>query len=99
MLTGLVVTSRITHATPASFAAHVSTREDEDMIAFQELGNYTLDRRVDLMFGGGRCYFLPQSHEESCRKDDLDPLAYAESTGWNVVFNRSYFDTIEDKVK
>ena len=28
-LTGLVATSRITHATPASFAAHVSTRDME----------------------------------------------------------------------
>lgn len=29
MLTGLVVTSRITHATPAAFSAHVMGRDDE----------------------------------------------------------------------
>ena len=29
LLTGLVVTSRITHATPASFSAHVLGRDDE----------------------------------------------------------------------
>ncbi|KAJ1673921.1 vacuolar alkaline phosphatase, partial [Spiromyces aspiralis] len=33
MMTGLVVTSRITHATPASFSAHVVDRGMEDLIA------------------------------------------------------------------
>ncbi len=37
MKTGLVATSRITHATPASFAAHVVDRDMEDEIAEQEV--------------------------------------------------------------
>ncbi|KAK5278443.1 vacuolar alkaline phosphatase, partial [Cryomyces antarcticus] len=34
-MTGLVVTTRITDATPACFAAHVNMREEEDRIAEQ----------------------------------------------------------------
>ncbi|KAJ3271392.1 hypothetical protein HDV01_006679 [Terramyces sp. JEL0728] len=82
--TGLVATSRITHATPASFAAHVIGREDEAAIALQEIGDYTLGRRVDLLFGGGKCYFLPNSTTGSCRKDNIDALDKAASSGWNV---------------
>ncbi|KAF8751065.1 Alkaline phosphatase [Rhizoctonia solani] len=36
--TGLVVTSRITHATPASFASHIYDRDQEDIIAEQLIG-------------------------------------------------------------
>ncbi|KAJ3310583.1 hypothetical protein HDV04_004927 [Boothiomyces sp. JEL0838] len=82
--TGLVATSRITHATPASFAAHVVGREDEAAIALQEIGDYTLGRRVDLLFGGGKCYFLPNSSTGSCRNDSIDVLAKASSAGWNI---------------
>ena len=46
------MTSRITHATPASFSAHVVDRNMESLIASYQLGNYSLGRRVDLMFGG-----------------------------------------------
>ena len=37
MKTGLVATSRITHATPASFASHVLWRDSENDIAVQEV--------------------------------------------------------------
>ncbi|ETK83993.1 hypothetical protein L915_10978, partial [Phytophthora nicotianae] len=33
MVTGMIVTCRVTHATPASFAAHVLDRDSEDDIA------------------------------------------------------------------
>jgi alkaline phosphatase len=50
--TGLVVTSTISHATPAGFAAHVDSRNEEKDIAVQLLNN-----RVDVLFGGGRKYW------------------------------------------
>jgi alkaline phosphatase len=50
-MTGLVVTTRITDATPACFAAHVNMRQEEDRIAEQMVGDYPLGRVVDLMFG------------------------------------------------
>jgi alkaline phosphatase len=53
-MTGLVVTTSLTDATPACFASHARIRSEEDLIAEQEVGNHPLGRVVDLMFGGGR---------------------------------------------
>lgn len=47
--TGLVVTSDITHATPAAFGAHVSVRKSEGEIARQ----YIEENQVDVLLGGG----------------------------------------------
>lgn len=85
--TGLVVTTRITDATPASFSAHVLTRSEQDLIAQQQLGDYPLGRVVDLMIGGGRCNFLPKS-KGGCRADNLDLVKKAQTDGW------TYFDDI-----
>ncbi|EIE90879.1 hypothetical protein RO3G_15590 [Rhizopus delemar RA 99-880] len=79
MLTGLVATSRITHATPASFSAHVVDREREEKIATQQVGDNPLGRSVDLMFGGGYCYFLPKSDKKSCRSDQRNLLDEAKA--------------------
>ncbi|KAF9321950.1 hypothetical protein BG003_009268 [Podila horticola] len=94
MLTGLVVTSRVTHATPAAFSAHVIHRDMEDLIAEQQMGDYELGRQVDLMLGGGRCFFLPNTTEGSCRTDDRNLIKESqEKHGWkNVLLNRRQFD-------
>ncbi|KAG0171378.1 hypothetical protein DFQ29_008858 [Apophysomyces sp. BC1021] len=95
MLTGLVATSRITHATPASFSAHVIDRNMENEIAVQQIGNLPLGRTVDLMFGGGLCEFLSNQTEGSCRTDDRDVLQEAkEEFGWNVYQSRAEFDAL-----
>ncbi|KAI8892868.1 alkaline-phosphatase-like protein [Globomyces pollinis-pini] len=94
MLTALVATSRITHATPASFAAHVGARDDEADIALQEIGNYTLGRSVDLMFGGGKCFFLPNSTAGSCRQDNIDVFEQAATLGWSVGHGMNDFNSL-----
>ncbi|KAG7393987.1 vacuolar alkaline phosphatase [Phytophthora boehmeriae] len=53
MVTGMVVTSRVTHATPASFAAHVIHRDSEDDIAAQ----YVANKNLDFVLGGGKRHF------------------------------------------
>ena len=55
MNTGLIATSTITHATPASFASHINSRKKEFEIA-QQLSR----SEVDLLFGGGK-YYWPDS--------------------------------------
>lgn len=70
MMTGMVVTSRITHATPGAFSSHVTWRNYENEIAVQQIGNTPIGRSVDLMMGGGRCHFLPKSAAGSCRQDE-----------------------------
>lgn len=64
MATGLVATSRITHATPASFAAHVPNRGMEWEIARQ-----IAEHRVTVILGGGLAAF-----QGSTRPDSIDLL-------------------------
>jgi alkaline phosphatase len=95
-MTGLVVTTRITDATPACFAAHVNMRSEEDRIAEQMVGDYPLGRVVDLMFGGGRCHFLPNSTDDSCRADDKDVVDLARKNGFNYISDRKAFDDLKN---
>ncbi|PBP18443.1 alkaline phosphatase [Diplocarpon rosae] len=95
-MTGLVVTTDITDATPACFASHVKFRSEEDLIAQQEVGEHPLGRVVDLMLGGGRCHFLGNNSEGGCRADDRDITKLAqEKFGWNYISNRKEFDELE----
>jgi alkaline phosphatase len=95
-LTGLVVTTDITDATPACFASHVNVRLEEDLIAQQEIGEHPLGRVVDLMLGGGRCHFLPNTTAGSCRADDRDLTKLAqEEYGWTYVDDRDGFDGLK----
>jgi alkaline phosphatase len=54
--TGVVATSSITHATPASFYAHVEQRSMEEEIAHQ-----LLDSEIDFFAGGGIQFFHHRS--------------------------------------
>ncbi|CAI4059429.1 hypothetical protein SKDZ_04G6720 [Saccharomyces kudriavzevii ZP591] len=101
-LTGLVVTTRITDATPASFSSHVDYRWQEDLIATHQLGEYPLGRVVDLLMGGGRSHFYPYGEEASpygrhgSRKDGRDLIDEAKSNGWQYVGDRKSFDSLLD---
>lgn len=74
--TGLVTTARMTHATPAAFASHVRQRNFEAEIARQ----YLEDGNVDVLFGGGRQYFLPEG-----RSDGRDLTQEFQDRGYNYV--------------
>jgi alkaline phosphatase len=67
--TGLVVTSIITHATPAGFIAHVDNRHKYNEIARQIASN-----PANVLIGGGWENFIPQNQDSSKREDDLDLL-------------------------
>jgi alkaline phosphatase len=69
LATGLVATCSITHATPAVFAAHVDSRQNEKEIARQMTAS-----GVDVLFGGGWSYFLPSSEPGGVRTDGLNLL-------------------------
>ena len=64
MSTGLVSTCSVTHATPAVFVAHIDDRGK----AF-EIAEQIAVSGVDVLFGGGRSYFLPESDEHGERAD------------------------------
>ncbi|MGM0559315.1 MAG: alkaline phosphatase, partial [Myxococcota bacterium] len=99
--TGLVSDTRITHATPAAFAAHVPHRSMENDIAVQ-----MLEGGVDVMLSGGIRHWIPKSANKpgpirddiknrigdplspsSRREDDRDLLGEAREAGYGVVFD------------
>ncbi|AEO69138.1 uncharacterized protein THITE_2146152 [Thermothielavioides terrestris NRRL 8126] len=95
LATGLVVTTDVTDATPACFAAHVDYRLRQDEIALQEVGEGVLGRSVDLILGGGRCHFLANHTRGSCRADDVDVVGIArEKHGWVYKSDRKGFDEL-----
>lgn len=97
--TGLVVTTRITDATPAVFVAHARRREMEDDIARQMIGEkHPLGRMVDLMMGGGRCHFLPNTADHSCRSDSVDVVKTAKKEGWSYIDSKDEFDNLGTKL-
>lgn len=90
MKTGLVTTTRLTHATPAAFAAHNPSRNNENEIA-EDL----LNSNVDFLAGGGIRHFIPQtlriekgdavgSTIKSKRQDDKDLIQGFEKKGYTT---------------
>ena len=53
----------MTHATPASFTAHVLDRDEEEEIARQQ--TYNFSQSVDLLYGGGREMFTDREDGEN----------------------------------
>ena len=62
--TGLVATSSITHATPASFYAHVAGRSLKE-----EIAEALVDSKVDFFAGGGLKYFNNRSDNKNLIQD------------------------------
>lgn len=85
MSVGLVTTTQLAHATPAVFAAHVSSRSMMTEIARQEIA-----AGVDVLLGGGEDDFLPVT-EMGCygglgnRFDGRNLISEAQSAGYATV--------------
>lgn len=71
--TGIVVTCSITHATPASFYAHVPSRAQVEDIAADMLNG-----SVDVFVGGGRNHF-------ERRKDGRDLVQMLNAKGYQIA--------------
>lgn len=78
-LTGLVTTTRMSHATPASFATNVDHRDEEDRIAEQYR-----ERGMDVLLGGGSEHFAAEK-----RKDGKDLWELYGKDGYTVLRDRS----------
>ncbi len=85
--TGLVVTSSITHATPASFYAKVKSRNNHEEIAKQ-----LSSKNINFFVGGGEKYFISRKDERNLISEMQDYdfvnniLEYKESTSNNIGF-------------
>lgn len=105
--TGLVSDTRITHATPAAFAAHQAHRDMEAAIAEDLIQN-----RVDVLFSGGLGFFLPNNQDllttsqqhliykanlstQSRRKDNHNLLTTASDKGYQLAFSNAQLQAIK----
>lgn len=83
----ILATSSITHATPASFVAHVNSRQSHDAIADQfidqRIGNKL---KVDLMLGGGSKFFV---------RADRNLVKEFEAEGYRYITELDQLDTIK----
>ncbi len=111
--TGLISDTRITHATPAAFAAHQNHRSMENKIAVD-----LLNTGVDVMLSGGLQYWIPKNANEkdsqvrkeleqmtegavkivSKRKDNRNLLKEAQQKGYTPAFNKSQMEQADGSV-
>lgn len=86
---GLVATSRITHATPAAYLAHVPSRYQENDIMEQ-----MLHQGATVLLGGGRRHCLPQSDKGS-RRDGQDLWAWLKERGYQLPDNAAQLTKVK----
>ncbi|WP_409422635.1 alkaline phosphatase [Pseudaeromonas sp. ZJS20] len=95
MGTGVVTSTRVTHATPAATYSHICNRDLEYDIAAQlvpgtDSFNSALGDGVDLILGGGSKYFLPKSagggrSDERNLVSELQALDYQYASNLNEL--------------
>ena len=98
LATGVVTTTRITHATPAATYAHICHRDGENAIAAQMVPggtgfNSALGDGIDVVFGGGLRHFQPKGTGSS-RSDSRDLVAEMKKAGYSFAGSRSEFDAL-----
>ncbi|AXY56222.1 alkaline phosphatase [Acinetobacter chinensis] len=102
--TGVVTTTRITHATPASTYAHICHRDAENDIASQlvpsskgdayQRYNLKLKDGVDVVLGGGKRQFLPKDVGGE-RTDGRNLISEMQKAGYRVVFDENQLSQVQ----
>lgn len=98
--TGVVTTTRITHATPAATYAHICHRDGENNIAAQLVPagagfNAKLGDGVDVVLGGGWQHFLPKGAADgSSRTDTRDLIAELKAKGYTFVKDQAGLNAV-----
>lgn len=87
--TGIVATSRVSHATPAAYVAHAPLRTMEDDIMEQAVYH-----NIDVVFGGGRNQLIPKDAGGQ-RKDGEDLLQVLQLKGYRIIGAGKELDTID----
>lgn len=110
--TGLISDTRVTHATPAAFAAHQAHRKMENEIAVD-----MLNVGPDVMLGGGVRYWIPKEANDktsairkelealtegsvrikSKRKDNRNLVKEAQEKGYSLAFNKAQLEKAQGK--
>jgi alkaline phosphatase len=85
LATGVVSTSAITHATPASFVAHNAGRGN-----YEDIAKDFLNGSIDVFIGGGENHFR-------ARKDSVDLSINLSEQGFDVVYTLDAMKRSESK--
>ena len=99
LATGIVTNMRLSHATPAAFAAHVISRYEPEPVILDQM---LFDHDVDVFLGGGARALVPAGHRvseflpgvaaeldgDSYRLDERDRISEAKEMGYTVVSDR-----------
>ncbi|MER2142121.1 MAG: alkaline phosphatase, partial [Priestia megaterium] len=75
---GIVSTSEIQHATPASFSSHVTSRSNYD-----DIGEQQVYQNMDVILGGGYDYLKSEN-----RKDGENLVSVIEDKGYDLITTR-----------
>ncbi|MEM9846542.1 MAG: alkaline phosphatase [Bacteroidota bacterium] len=90
LATGLLATCNITHATPASFIAHVPQRS-----RYEDIATFFLKTEIDFFMGGGKKYFDQRD------SDDRNLYAELKEKGYQIsdYFKADFDDLVISKSK
>jgi alkaline phosphatase len=92
--TGIICTSSLTDATPASFAAHTPLRYNYRSIA----GQY-VNGAADIFIGGGRNYFIGETDSTGQRDESDDVIIRLKDNGYDVVCTlEDFVDSKSDRI-
>jgi alkaline phosphatase len=87
--TGLVSTSRITHATPAAYACHIDDRGKDN-----EIMEHMVYEDVDVVFGGGKRHLI--TIEDGGKRTDGENLVdVLISRGYHFVETKSEMESVK----
>jgi alkaline phosphatase len=91
--TGLIATSSITHATPASFYAHRQSREN-----YYAIAEDMVDAPVTLFIGGGQDHFDKRTNGKKGTPDERDLIAKMKSNGVTMLSDLASLRTANGRV-
>ncbi len=98
--TGVVTTTRVTHATPAATYSHICHRDLENDIAAAAVPggtgyNSALGANgLDVLMGGGKQFFVPVK-DGGKRSDGRDLIAEMKAKNYSFVSNSTEFNAID----
>jgi len=82
--TGLVVASKVTHATPAAFIAHVPSRKQ-----YEDIAEFFVSDQIDVFIGGGLDDF-------DKREDSRSLLPDLREKGFQIATNKEDLDQLNE---
>jgi alkaline phosphatase len=98
MATGIAVTSRVTHATPAAFASHIEDRGWDN-----EIMEHMVYENIDVVFGGGARHLIPSDESYTTsfgdawggkREDGENLMQVLIDRGYQFVDSKETMDTL-----